>query len=82
MAYRIGSFVLDRPTERADERAIEHASLSSQAATSSDRWSSMGKPLALGLCLLACTSAPASYLLVLALWTLGERLSWRLPRSS
>ncbi len=82
LAYRMGSFVLDRPIERTDERAIERATRSSEIATSGGLWSSIGKPLALGLLLLACAGAPASYLLVLALWTLAERLWWKLPRSS
>jgi uncharacterized protein len=75
VAYRLGSFALDRPIEHADERAIA----ATRTATSSGLWGSVGKPLALGLCLLACTAAPASYLLVMALWTLAGRLRRKLP---
>lgn len=78
-AYRVGAMMLG---EEDQPRDLELA-----AATDTDdgrnwleRIATMGKPLLLGLLILACVLSTLAYLLVSGLWRLQITLAWRRRR--
>ncbi len=75
-AYHLGAWLLDVPVDPAEEAALERP-----AGAVEDRWwhvvAAIGKPLALGLAVMAASGALAAYYAVSLLWRAGVWLRVR-----
>ena len=82
-AYRIGSMMTGHVPSPSSEMAIGQAAheASALALTALERFLSVGKPLLLGLSVLAVSSAIVGYFLVLGVWRIVVSAEWRSRRA-
>lgn len=82
-AYRLGSMLTGHVPSPSSEMAIGQVAheASAMALTALERFLSVGKPLMLGLSLLAVSSAIIAYFGTLAFWRLVVSIEWRRRRN-
>lgn len=84
LAYRIGTALTG---EAADADAVAALAEPPEEvelipAGWAERFLAIGKPLAIGLLVLACGTAPVAYFAVLGIWRLAAAVAWRSRRRS
>lgn len=80
-AYRIGTALIGNGTQPPDIE-VAHTLEKSSGETGSwiARITALGKPLLLGLLIMACSAGVLVYLLIMGLWRLKIMLAWRRRR--
>jgi uncharacterized protein (DUF2062 family) len=82
VAYQIGALLTGERPEAAAEAVLVQSAHETEliATTWAGRFVTIGKPLAIGLVVLACSAAPIAYFSVLGMWRLVATSAWRRRR--
>jgi len=77
-AYRIGTALIGNGSQAPDFEAVQTREMhGDEAGNWLARITALGKPLLLGLLIVACSAGILAYLLIMGLWRLKIWLAWR-----